>query len=300
MKKFLKLYKKTLKPLEIEEIFDAYFFRVFSFILVLPLRNTKLSPNYFTLLSMISGIFAGIFFAYGDYKGLLYGVLALAITNILDCADGQLARLTGRSSKFGKTLDGLADIVTYISIFAGISYHLFVNGYPIWIFVYGFVSMMFMFLHIIYFDHFKNEFVSYVHPSYKEKSENLDELKTRYIQLKKKNEFTWILAYLYFLFYKIEYFFVSVGYPEKYKGYYSLYGKTKKPSKKIRQNYYKYMRFIVRLWSFFGASSHLMLFFIFSLLNLPQFIFHFICIFYNISLIMLVFYQKKRFKLLLQ
>lgn len=300
MKKILKLYKKTLKPLEIEEIFDAYFFRVFSFIIVLPLKKTKLSPNYLTLLSMISGITAGIFFSYGDYKGLLYGVVALAITNILDCADGQLARLTGKSSRFGKTLDGIADIVTYVSIYTGVSYHLFVNNCSAGIFVYGFVSMMFMFLHIIYFDHFKNEFVSYVYPSYKEKSENLNELKKRYIQLKKRKEGTWILAYLYFLFYKIEYFFVSFGYPENYKGYYSLYGAVKRPSKKIIQAYYRYMRFIVRLWSFLGASSHLMLFFIFSLLNLPQLIFHTICIFYNVALAILVFYQKRRFKLLFQ
>jgi len=297
VKKILALYRKTLKPLAIEEIFDVYFFRIFSFILVLPLNKTKFSPTYFTLLSMISGITSGIFFAQGNYKGLLYGALALGVTNIFDCADGQLARLTQKNSKFGKTLDGLADLITYISIYTGISWHLYVQGYPIWIFIYGFISMMFMFIHIIYFDHFKNEYISYVHPKYNEKSEKLDELEKKYTSLKKKNDSKWILAYLYFLFYKIEYLLVSFSYPENYKGYHSIYDNKRKPTNKIIINYSS-MKNIVRLWTFFGATSHIMIFLIFAILNIPLLIFHFISIIYNIALVTLILIQKKKFKTL--
>ncbi len=297
IKKFLKLYKKTLKPIEIEEYFDLYFTRIISFALVLLVSPFKFSPNYFTFISMITGLLSGYFFSLPSYKGLIYGVILLEITNIFDCADGQLARYKNISSKFGKTLDGLADIVTYFSIYGGIALHIYRTSFHSnLIFFYALLSIISMFIHIFFFDHFKNQLISYYILSYKEKSEDTNELKRKYIKLKKEKAYIKAtLAYLYYLFYKLENSFTNIGYIKEYRGFFYL-RERKKITNKVRNLYYKKMKFSVRLWTFLGASSHLLVFIIFAILNKPLYIFHTIFIIYNLFFIIIIFYQKRKLK----
>jgi phosphatidylglycerophosphate synthase len=59
-----------------------------------------------TLLSMLSGVCAGV--VYGGGWGFTAGLLAL-ISQILDGVDGQLARMTGRQSSAGAFLDSVLD-----------------------------------------------------------------------------------------------------------------------------------------------------------------------------------------------
>lgn len=75
------------------------------------LRNTRFGPNHVT--------FAGAFLTYGALLWLAFGAgpgagsalvgVVLAAGFVLDSADGQLARLQGRSSKFGEWLDHVLD-----------------------------------------------------------------------------------------------------------------------------------------------------------------------------------------------
>jgi phosphatidylglycerophosphate synthase len=65
-------------------------------------------PNHVTLIGLLLAIFAGIFFAYGQY-GL--GLLAGWLMTFLDTVDGKLARVTVTSSKFGHYFDHIIDLV---------------------------------------------------------------------------------------------------------------------------------------------------------------------------------------------
>ena len=75
------------------------------------LRNTRFGPNQVT--------FAGAFLTYGALLWLAFGAgtgaasalvgVVLAAGFVLDSADGQLARLQGRSSKLGEWLDHVLD-----------------------------------------------------------------------------------------------------------------------------------------------------------------------------------------------
>lgn len=47
------------------------------------------------------------------------GILLLIFANILDCVDGQLARLTGIKSAIGRILDGFAGDLWFASIYIG-------------------------------------------------------------------------------------------------------------------------------------------------------------------------------------
>ena len=45
--------------------------------------------------------------------------------DFLDCTDGQLARLTGKKSKMGRILDGLAGFTWFVPIYLGIVYRFY-------------------------------------------------------------------------------------------------------------------------------------------------------------------------------
>ena len=94
------------------------------FVLILVLRLLPITPNMITGLSMVAGLLSGFYFTRGDYGSLLFAALFLLLANVLDAADGQLARLRGTCSRLGKTLDGLADVVTYVSVIGGAAYAL--------------------------------------------------------------------------------------------------------------------------------------------------------------------------------
>ena len=52
--------------------------------------------------------------------GLVYNLIAIALlmaADILDCTDGQLARLTGKKSRIGRILDGIAGFTWFLPIY---------------------------------------------------------------------------------------------------------------------------------------------------------------------------------------
>ena len=65
-------------------------------------------PNHVTLVGLLLAIFAGTFFAYGQYG---WGLLAGWLMTFLDTVDGKLARVTVTSSKFGHYFDHIIDLV---------------------------------------------------------------------------------------------------------------------------------------------------------------------------------------------
>ena len=67
-----------------------------------------ISPNNVTVIGLLLAIFAGVFFAYGQYG---WGLLAGWLMTFLDTVDGKLARVTVTSSKFGHYFDHIIDLV---------------------------------------------------------------------------------------------------------------------------------------------------------------------------------------------
>ncbi|MCS7171636.1 MAG: CDP-alcohol phosphatidyltransferase family protein [Aquificaceae bacterium] len=70
------------------------------------LYRLHLPPNFITLLSIAFGMAS----AYAFYHGkLLTGASLLLLSGLFDLADGMVARLSDKASKFGAVLDWLAD-----------------------------------------------------------------------------------------------------------------------------------------------------------------------------------------------
>jgi len=86
------------------------------------------SPNTITLVSMVVGLVAATLFMSGSWELAILGALILQLSVIIDCCDGEVARLTFSESKFGQELDIWADNVVHIVLFAGIACGAFLHG----------------------------------------------------------------------------------------------------------------------------------------------------------------------------
>ena len=92
--------------------------------LVYPLRNTAITPNHLTTVRLLTGVIACALLATGDPWLVNAGALCFALSNFLDHTDGELARITGKTSKFGHYYDLASDAVVDILLFAGIGFGL--------------------------------------------------------------------------------------------------------------------------------------------------------------------------------
>lgn len=87
--------------------------------LILPLRETPVTPNHLTSLGLISGIVGGIFFSCGTPACVNWAALLFIISSLMDHCDGELARMTGKSTQFGLYYDHLASAANFIAFFVG-------------------------------------------------------------------------------------------------------------------------------------------------------------------------------------
>ena len=82
-------------------------------ILVRPLAGTPLTPNHITLLTLALGLGAAWLFATGDPVAANWGAGVFVLARFLDHFDGELARLTGQTSRLGYYLDYVSGGLSY-------------------------------------------------------------------------------------------------------------------------------------------------------------------------------------------
>jgi len=116
----LQEYKKALKSLAVEEVFDLIFYRPVAFLFVKLIYRTPITPNQLTILSVFLGLFGGTCYAFGTPSAYLLGGVFYLLYNIIDCSDGQLARLQQSGTRIGRILDGVADYIVSVAAYVGI------------------------------------------------------------------------------------------------------------------------------------------------------------------------------------
>jgi len=105
---------------------DRYFNRRVSALLSRLFLALRLSPNAITMVATAIGLLAAAAFAGGSYAAGLVGALLFQLSAIVDCCDGEVARLTFTESPFGEQLDIMTDNVVHMAIFAAIGWGSFV------------------------------------------------------------------------------------------------------------------------------------------------------------------------------
>ncbi|MBR8713422.1 CDP-alcohol phosphatidyltransferase family protein [Porphyromonas levii] len=118
-------YLSSLKSLETENYIDRVFYRPVGFRIAWSLRRSGITPNTITVISIVVGMMGAWLFYYESIGMTLLGIAGLVAANILDCVDGQLARLTGIKSKIGRILDGMAGDLWFITLYIAISLRMY-------------------------------------------------------------------------------------------------------------------------------------------------------------------------------
>src|ERR1700742_2739350 len=88
--------------------------------LVTPLKNTRTTPNHLTTVRLAVGFAAAAAFLPGTYGWTNIGALLLGLSNFLDPPDGELARISGKTSRIGHLYDLTSDAVVTILLFLAI------------------------------------------------------------------------------------------------------------------------------------------------------------------------------------
>jgi archaetidylinositol phosphate synthase len=82
--------------------------------------STGLSPNFWTFVGLGFALVAAVIYGMGMEFGLIIGGVLLLVSGFFDMVDGQVARVTGKSSKKGEYLDSMFDKISEVAIFLGI------------------------------------------------------------------------------------------------------------------------------------------------------------------------------------
>jgi len=88
------------------------------------LYSTPITPNQITVFSFIAGMLSMGFYVSDRSDSLVWGGIFLYGKVFLDNIDGNLARVRGTSSRFGRFLDSLSDFLVTVMVYIGISFYL--------------------------------------------------------------------------------------------------------------------------------------------------------------------------------
>jgi hypothetical protein len=246
-------YKSSLKSFDVEEILDLIIYRPISFLFVKLIYPTNLTPNQISIISMIFGL-AVFFLLYpGIYLYIALGGLAIFISNVLDCADGQLARLKKNGTKVGRIIDGFIDYITGAAIFFGIGAALYhINGNPWMSWVLAAVGGFSRIMQNMFFDYYRNMYLQYVYNKVNDVNDEIIEF------TEEKNRLSTVKGQ------KMDKMLVNI-----YLNYCNIQkNSTSHVELKVTPEQYKAKnKMMLRLWSWIGSTTHLTLTIIFCFIN---------------------------------
>jgi phosphatidylglycerophosphate synthase len=230
---------------EVEEVIDLILYRPLAFLVVISVYNTKIKPDHLTLAAMVMGISGGFFYSFGSHLTCIIGAIFYLLFNIFDCSDGQLARIKKNGSAFGRLLDGIADYIAAIAIYAGIAIGYSNNPEQpsLFVFLVALAGISIIVQESLV-DYFRTRFLDIVLERKDTYNEELEEYRSEYEIIKngKSNWYYKTVVYIYLTYSKIQENLTA----------------RKRRAKIINatpENYYTRNRIIIRFWVFMGPSA---------------------------------------------
>jgi len=128
-------FSRSIKSSETEDWLDYHVVRPYSYRWAKFFNRYGISPNAVTIMSMVIGAVSAFFFAqgcyhYGGWRGVVLNLVAFFLllwAEVFDCADGQLARISGKRTRSGRILDGIAGYAWYIPVYTALIYRFYVH-----------------------------------------------------------------------------------------------------------------------------------------------------------------------------
>lgn len=125
------------KKIDQMDLWVYFFVRPVSFYFTYLLLKLKLSANGATLVATVVGVVGAVLICSTNHWVALSGFVILNLWIVLDCVDGNIARVMKKSSKFGEFLDGVSGYIFTSFLYIAIGVHVYLN-YSIenaWLFI---------------------------------------------------------------------------------------------------------------------------------------------------------------------
>jgi len=264
-------------------------------------EKTNISPNQVTFASIITGIIAGIAFYNVTPVALFIGAIFFQLSQILDCVDGQLARMKKVDSEFGRILDGIADYIVGFAVFGGAMlgiYNHFGQFSPnwasfqifdfsqsavIWLFVIAGITMT---LHSLAYDFIKTKFMSLLKTGEDAIVRDHTDLFNDYKKNGNKLSFHKRIMMQFYMKYS--------AFQQKLVGG-KQFNKLKYTAKE-REKILKDNKTFFKLWSWMGPNSHFIWVVIAAVMGDLMLSIFFLLIVANIYSTTMLIYTKQKFK----
>jgi len=111
-------YNKSIKSSVSDELINTYVLRPIAGLVVQSLYNTQVTPNQVTVASIIAGLIAAAVYTIDSHVAIVCAGLLVTLKDVLDSADGQLARAKQQYSRSGRFLDSIGDFVVNLAVFS--------------------------------------------------------------------------------------------------------------------------------------------------------------------------------------
>ncbi len=119
MTEYEKIYRSAKRPVD---LWTNYLYYNFSMRFIWLVRNSRITPNQLTISSFIVASIGCFGFAIGTRSAVVFGLILVQISYVLDCADGQMARYKQQFSAFGGWLDQMSDRIKEFLIYFSLAY----------------------------------------------------------------------------------------------------------------------------------------------------------------------------------
>ena len=108
---------RPVRPRELEDPLNHHLYHPLAWQLARVLAKTPLTPNMVSVFGGLSVVAAGIAYLTPTTGAALVGLTLHMAWHVIDGADGDLARMTGRTSPRGELIDGLCDYFSHVILY---------------------------------------------------------------------------------------------------------------------------------------------------------------------------------------
>jgi phosphatidylserine synthase len=123
-----KLFESIRKPVSHDGVAGYYLMRPISTRIARALLDTRVTPNQVTVVAGLCGVAGGLLAATGGHLRTACAGLLVWLGAVIDCVDGDIARLRLEGSRLGQWLDTLADDLTTMALVVGLGIGLTRDG----------------------------------------------------------------------------------------------------------------------------------------------------------------------------
>jgi len=142
-----------------DELVNIYLLRPIASVIVWAVYPTFITPNMVTVAAVIIGCVAGSSYSTGTTAATVTAGVLILLKDIVDDADGQLARAKGLYSRRGRFLDSIGDFLVDVAVFTGIGWALYAARPGIFMPVMAFLGLAGITLRVSYHVYYQASFL---------------------------------------------------------------------------------------------------------------------------------------------